>query len=277
MTEQFLNLSEMFTPERFGKIYEKSTYWIAFRVNPADTELRNAEQALLFSLLGHTSDDQAPAMLETLKPDDRWAFTPEDADTAQLKRTLRDECVAHLLPKIERAFAVHLGRPESLRLLSTPEGSSSFRYMLFSPDRLPWGTIIRNALVDMVHNAKSDLNAYEKANEFLQLLVDAAGNRSNYIPRESAVSIVGDREFIAALWHGVTSRYIQFRMLKSYLSKRDALVQLGAKEDDLPLSPELAKAKETPSPAELEPEESEENTAAIDSDFSFFDNDGNHE
>lgn len=277
MTEQFLSLPEMFTPERFGKIYEKSTYWIAFRVNPADAELRNAEQALLFSLLDRTSDDQAPAILETLKPDDRWAFTPEDAHTAQLKKTLRDECVARLLPKVERAFAVHLGRPESLRLLSTPEGSSSFRYMLFSPDRLPWGAVIRSALMDTVHNAKGDLNAYEKANDFLQLLVDAAGNRSNYIPRESAVSIACDREFIAALWLGVTSRFIQFRMLKSYLSKRDALVQLGAKEDDLPLSPELAKARETPSPAAVGPEESGANAATIDSDFSFFDNDGSHE
>jgi hypothetical protein len=264
----------MFTPERFDKIYEKSTYWIAFRVNPADAELRNAEQALIFSLLDRVPDGQAPAILETLKPDDPWAFTPEDAHTTQLKKVLRDECVARLLPQVERAFAVHLGRPESLRLLSTPEGSSSFRYMLFSPDRLPWGTVIRSALLDMLDNAKSNLDAYEKANEFLQLLVDAAGNRSNYIPRESAARIAGDGEFIAALWQGVTSRYIQFRMLKSYLSKRDALMQLGSKEDDLPLSPELAKAKETPGPDEVEPGESEAD-ATIDSDVTFFDDDDN--
>ena len=257
MTEQFLGLPGMFTPERFDKIYEKSTYWIAFTVNPADAELRNAEQALIFSLLDRVPDDQAPAILETLKPDDPWAFTPEDAHTAQLKKALRDECVARLLPQVERAFVVYLGRPESLRLLSTPKGSSSFRYMLFSPDRLPWGTVIRSALLDMLDNAKSNLDAYEKANEFLQLLVDAAGNRSNYIPRESAARIAGDGEFIAALWQGVTSRYIQFRMLKSYLSKRDALMQLGSKEDDLPLSPELAKAKETPGPDEVEPGKSE--------------------
>jgi hypothetical protein len=35
---------------------------------------------------------------------------------------------------------------------------------------IPWGTVIRCALLGMVHNAKVDLNAYEKANEFLQLL-----------------------------------------------------------------------------------------------------------
>ena len=159
-------------------------------------------------------------------------------------------------------------------MLSTPKGSLSFRYMLFSPDRLPWGTVIRNALLDMVDNAKSNLDAYEKANDFLQLLVDAAGNRSNYIPRESAARIAGDGEFMAALWQGVTSRYIQFRMLKSYLSKRDALMQLGTKENDLPLSPELAKAKETPGPAELGPEESGVDAPRSTPTASFFDNDG---
>ena len=42
MTEQFLSLPRMFTPERFGKTYEKSLHWIAFQVNPADRELRKA-------------------------------------------------------------------------------------------------------------------------------------------------------------------------------------------------------------------------------------------
>jgi hypothetical protein len=270
LIEQFLSLPKIFTPKRFRNLYEKSLYWIAFRVNPADAALRNAEQALLYSLLDRAPDDQAPAILEALKPGDAWAFTPEDVETARLKKELRNACVARLLPKVERAFAKYIGRPESLRLLSTPEGSSSFRYMLFSPDRLPWGTVIRSALLETMQNAKSDPNAYEKANEFLQLLVDVAGNRSNYIHRKSAETIAGDREFIAALWHGVTSKHIQFRMLKSYLSKREALLQLGAHKDDLPLSPELTKAKETDGSAEVGAAESEgEATVGL----SFFDGD----
>lgn len=253
MTEQFLSLPEMFTPERFGKLYEKSLYWIRFRVNPADGELRDAERNLIYSLLDRASDDQAPAILETLKPWDPWAFGPEDAETARLKKELRNESVTRLLPKVEHAFSTFISRPESLRLLSTSEGSSSFRYMLFSPDRSPWGVAIRGALFETMRNAKNDAHAYEKANDFLQLLVDAAGNRSSYIPRESAVSIVGDREFIVALWQGVTSQHIQFRMLKSYLSKRETLLQLGALEDDLPLSPELVEAKEMAGGVKTEP------------------------
>ena len=120
-----------------------------------------------------------------------------------------------------------------------------------------------------MRSASSDFKAYEKVNEFLQLLVEAGGNRSDYIPRQSAESIVGDREFIAALWRGVISKPIQFRMLKSCLSKRIALLQLGAQEDDLPLTSELAKAAmETLGPAELAPGESE-GDVADDSDPSF--------
>jgi hypothetical protein len=275
-TEQFLSLPEMFTPERFGKLFEKSSYWIAFRVNPADGELRDAERSLVFSLLDRASDEQAPPILETLKPGDPWAFGPEDAATAQLKKEFRTESVTRLLPKVERAFPAYINRPESLRLLSTPEGSTPFRYMLFSPERLPWGTAIRGSLLEAIRNSTSDPNACEKANEFLELLVDAAGNRSNYIPRQSALSIVGDREFIVALWKGATSRHIQFRMLKSYLSKRDALLQLGAQEDDLPLSPELAKANETADLTESEPEWSEEDTI-VDPDLFLVDDEGSAE
>jgi uncharacterized protein YidB (DUF937 family) len=276
MTEQFLSLPEMFTPERFGKLYEKSLYWIAFRVNPADGALRDAERNLVESLLDRASDEQAPEMLETLKPWDPWAFGPEDAETAGLKRSLRTESVTRLLPKVERAFSAYIRRPESLRLLSTPRGSNSFRYVLFSPDCLPWGTVIKGTLLEILQDARSDQNAFEKANEFLELLVEAAENRSNYITRESALSIVKDREFIVALWQGVTSRHIQFRMLKSYLSKRDALLRLGVQEDDLHLSSELAKAKETEGTTESEPEKSEAD-AEVDSDLFLIDDERNGE
>ena len=272
MTEQFLSLPEMFTPERFGKLFEKSLYWIAFRVNTADSELRDAERNLIYSLLGRASDEQAPAILETLKPWEAWAFGPGDAETTQLKKELQNESVTRLLPKVEHAFAGYISRPESLRLLSTSEGSSSFRYILFSPDRFPWGTVVRGAVLETMQNARGDLNAYEKADEFLQLLVDAAENRSNYIPRESAVNIVGDREFIVVLWQAVTSRHIQFRMLQSYLSKREALLRLGVREDDVPLSPELAKAKETVGATKLEPGNGEAGVTD-DTDLSVFDND----
>jgi hypothetical protein len=258
ITEQFLSLPDLLTPERFGKLFEKSLYWIAFRANPADGELRNAERHLLYSLLERTSNDQAPAMLETLKPWDPWAFSPEDVQTAGLKKDLRNECVSLLLPKVEQALVVYLRRPESLRLLSTPNGSQSFRYVLFSVERLPWGPVISSALLETMQDAKADPHAYEKANEFLDLLVDAAGNRSTFVSRPSAEKIVGDDTFITAMWQGIMSKHIQFRMLKSYLSKRETLLQLGAKQESLPLSLELAHAMHTAGGIESEPTENHE-------------------
>lgn len=254
MIEQFLSLPEMLTSERFDKLYEESLHWIAFRVNPADAEVREVEQALLYSLLDRVSDDQAPAMLEILKPWDPWAFTPEDGEAARLKTELRTKCAVRLLPKVERAFVAYLRRPESLRLLATPQGSSSFRFMLFPPNRLPREKVVRRALLETIQTAKDDPNAYEKANELLDLVVIAARNQSRYIPRENAESITSDRDLIVALWHEATSRDIQFRMLKSYLAKREVLIQLGTKEDDLPLSPELANAKKAAPAAALEPD-----------------------
>jgi KAP family P-loop domain len=274
MTEQFLSLPGRFTAERFGKLYGNSLYWVAFRVNPADGELRDAERSLLCSLVDGAAEGLTPAMLETLKPGDPWAFTPEDANTAGLKKALRNECVTRLLPKVERAFVAYLRRPESFRVLSTAEGSPAFRFILFSPERLPWAPAVRNALVETMQNAKADPDAHDKADEFLDLIVEAAGNHSNYLARKGAVSIVEDREFVAALWQAVTSSHIQFRMLKSYLSKRDALLQLGVQEADLPLSPELAKAKEADGTVGPELEENEADTEA-DSDILEFDEEEN--
>jgi hypothetical protein len=273
MTEQFLGLPGMFTPERFAKLYEKSLYWIAFRVNAADGELRDAERSLLFDLVNRASDDDAPAMLEALKPMDPWAFGPEDAQSMLLKNELRSDCVTRLLPKVEESFTRYLERPEGLRLLSTPQGSASFRYVLFSKDRLPWPTVVRSALFKTLGNAKNDDNAYDKANDFLELVMEAAENRSPYIARESAVAIAADQEFVTALWQAVTSRHIQYRMLRSYLSKREALLRLGVHEENLPLSVELAKAKESGEPEETAAEDHLAEEPTGDFDLSFLDED----
>jgi hypothetical protein len=54
-------------------------------------------------------------------------------------------------------------------------------------------------------------------------------------------------------------------MLKSFLSKREALLQMGLQENDLLLTPELAKAKETGAPAEsdLDASEADDSDSAV--------------
>jgi hypothetical protein len=65
-------------------------------------------------------------------------------------------------------------------------------------------------------------------------------------------------------------------MLKPYLAKREALVKLGVREEDLPLSPELAEAKETARATESE-QTMDESGASDDPDLSVFDDDENPE
>jgi hypothetical protein len=244
MIGQFLKLPKMLTVERFGKLFEKSLHWIAFRVNPSDARLRRVERELLHDLSGSTSDSEAPAMLEELKPWDEWAFSPDIQGEKKYKEELRDGCVALLTPKVQRAFIDYLKRPESIRLLSSDQGSQSFLYILFGPDRLPWPKDIRDAILDVFQNAKLDMDQYEKTNDFLKILVETVRNRSSYLGRDSAALIVADAEFIKSLWSAATSRSIQFRMLASCLAARGVLVELGAQEGDLPLSPELEAANQ---------------------------------
>jgi hypothetical protein len=264
MTEEFLNLPQMLTPERFGKLYGKSSAWVAFRKNAADRDLREAEQALIYSLLDRASEEQAPGIFDTLKPWNPGGYGPEDAQTAALKTQLRSACIARLLPKVERACVTYLHRPESLRVLTTPQSSSAFRYVLFSADRVPWSKEIRNGLLEVMRDAKTDPNAHDKADEFLDLLVQMARNGTVYLDRQCAERIAKDQDFVSALWQAATSRPIQFRMQKSYLAKRSALIQLGVGEDVLPLTPELAKAKEEGGVAEPEVVEDDDTELDVD-------------
>lgn len=258
MASEFLSLPNMLTAERFANIYKSSLYWIAFRNNPADVALREAEKDLVDSLLERISDGEAPAILDALSPWDGWTFAgPEDRETTRLKTDLRNECVKQLLPKAERAFVGYLARPECFRLLDSDQGSQAFRYIFFHPACRPWGEVVRSNIFVMMQNAAVDVNDSEKTNDLLNLLTMAAENRSRFVERSSAQRIIQDREFISALWRGATSRRIQFRMQQSYLWKRNILMQLGAMDEDLPLSPELAAASERTKKANVDADEPE--------------------
>lgn len=239
MTQQLLDLPGIFSPEAFSKLYGKASYWIAFRMNPGEEELRRSEKTFLLSLLHRANDDEAPALFDVLKPWDPWAFTMEDSETAWLKKELSRECLEILTPKAERALITYLNRPDVFRVFRSGKASQTFQYLLFHRDHLPWSGAIRSAMQAVVKEAKSDDQAYEKANDFLQLLIDAQGNQPSCIGFAGAEEIAKDREFMQVLWSAVTSRHIQYRMLKPYLSKRAILLKFGANAEDLPLPPEL--------------------------------------
>lgn len=241
MTGDFLALPGMLTAGRFAKLYERSLYWTAFRINQADAGLRQAELELIHSLI-ERADGHAPGMLDALRPSEEAASSTDNEDTAQLKTEIRRECVNRLLPRVEQAFIAYLARPESFRLLASPQGSAAFRFLLFSPQSLPWSGALREALFAVLNNAKNEANDFEKTTDLLQILVDASRNRSPYLSLHAAELLAKDRDFVLALWSGATSRHIQFRMQPSYLARRSVLMELGAREVDLPLSQSLTAA-----------------------------------
>jgi hypothetical protein len=159
----------------------------------------------------------APALLKGLAPWDQWAFTINDAETAKFKCQLRTDCVEIIRPKGEQAFVASLVESNSIRNLASAEYSPAFTYILFNPDRLPWSKPIRDALFALVCTAETDPIQYGKLSDLLRLLVEASqGKISSY--SQSVLLIISDKEFTSALWRGVASRPIQFRMPNLHLS-----------------------------------------------------------
>lgn len=247
MIEQFSTLPGRLTAANFKKLYGSSTYWVAFRVNEADAKLRIAERETLHALLDRSSAEQAPDFLRVLAPWHPWAYLGEAAKTCTLKKQLRDECVEQLMPKVEHAFVASMKQPECIRRLNDVEYAAPFSYLLFSASRLPWSGLIRHAIFQSIAKAKSDAVEYEKISDLLGLLLGAQ-NGSSPIRPESVALLVADEELMSALWRGVTSRQIQFRMRNSYLAKRRALLDLGVPEHVLPLTSELEAASQSQSP-----------------------------
>jgi hypothetical protein len=243
MTFQFLGLPEMLTGQRFQLLFEQSLHWIAFRVNPADLRLREAEKRTLYSLIDRAADSEAAKILDLLRPHEWWP-EPGDADTIRLRKELRDGCLSRLVPKAELAFIAYLARPECFRILGSKQGSSAFRNVIFSEDRFPWDAVVRDAIFRILENSKIDLNDHEKANDLLNLILEASRNRSSYVSQADSQRILTDLEFVKVLWHAVTARPIQYRMVSSYLGRRDALIGLGVAQEDLPLSRELEAARD---------------------------------
>ena len=239
MTMDFFQLQGTFTPERFKKFYDKSIYWMAFRFNESDSMLRVAERQAITSLLQNAPVQMAPGLLEALEPWDPWGYGPEDPKAAELKTAFRSDSVALILPKVEQAFVDSLALPDGIKRLANVQKLPAFFYILFRQERLPWQGIVRAGIMELISKASASAVEYGKVTDLLRILMDAAQDRSSSISRESALQIFADREFTIALWRGVVSRAIQFRMLNYFLHYRKLLIEMGTPEVDLPQTPEM--------------------------------------
>jgi hypothetical protein len=114
MMEQFLRQQGRFTPSRFEALYGKAFYWIGFRVNPFDIELRQQERTLLLSLLESSGDEMSTAFLEVMKPWER-SYLPQldEPGVRELKRSLFQDCSQILRPKAQQQLIDFLEQPRS--------------------------------------------------------------------------------------------------------------------------------------------------------------------
>jgi len=241
MAVEFLSLSGMLTPDRFEMMYGQALYWIGFQMNDDDKVMRQEERNALESIIGETPVALVPGILEKLVPWNSWAFTPDVDKTMALKKELRDHLVKLVIPKMQQAVVEALNRSKFSALV-LKEGMQAFAYVLMDRESLPWPETIRQAMLVMVKEAKSDLFRYEQVNDLLHLFLEIVNGRTPTFNIDQVKTILEDQEFTAALWAGATSRAIQFRMLNLFLGYRSTLIKAGASESDLPLTPELQAA-----------------------------------
>jgi hypothetical protein len=237
MMEQFLRLPGCLTPQRFRGLHDKILHYIEFRRNPGDQNLRILEREMLLSLLGDVADADAPDFLSVLKP---WDYRRLSADPEKPHGTkLQDDCVVLLEPKVERAFIASLQLPESIRRLANFEQFRSFIWIFLSDERLPWDRLTKNAVFSLIERGNRDRVSFQKLIDLLRLLRQA-GAANSMMSKAGARVVVSDRQFTAAIWQVVISKTIQYRMQDMVMGYRAVLIDLGANETDLPLSPELA-------------------------------------
>lgn len=241
MAVQYLTLRGMLTPERFEMLYGQAQYWIGFKMNEDDKVIREEEKTALESIVQQAPIEVVPGLLNVLAPWDPWAFAPDVDNTKALKEQLRDDLVKLVRPKMEQAVVEAL-KKSKFSALALKKDMPSYAYVLLNPISLPWPEPIRQAMLAMAREAKTDLFRHEQVNDLLHLFLEIINDRTPSFSIDAIKTILKDHEFTSALWAGATSRAIQFRMLNLFLGYRSALIKVGVPEADLPLTPELQAA-----------------------------------
>jgi hypothetical protein len=237
MIEQFLDDLCRLDAARFKILYEQATYWIGFRKNSADLNLRNREEDSLLKLLSGASEQLSTELLEIFFP----SFDLDFGDgTLQLKETLRIKCMAVVAPKAAKEAISFVTREGGIQSLTERGRFAAVKYCLFNPDSLVWKTDLRDELIASILKGKDDSRIYSNVSELFDLMMRCLRRDiDSTISRSDVVALLSNREFIKALWDVVTSRAIQYRMQMSYIEARQLLVQNGVSEDILPLTNEL--------------------------------------
>jgi len=239
LCEQFLlGLAEL-NESRFRKIYGQSTYWIGFRKNPSDEQLREQERTLLPKLAKSASGPLCLELFEIVSPT-AWEIDPSEESLVKLKRALRESCLSVIAPKAAEQAVGFLSRQRSVRSLSERGRFISIKRCLFQPDSIVWKTELRSRLFEWIEKGCVDLATYENVRDLLSLLAQGLERGVDIVSREDISKILVDNEFVQRVWEVATSRPIQYRMRSLFLRARSLLIKNGSPEHLLRLTDELA-------------------------------------
>lgn len=236
MIEHYLlDLAKLGAPQ-FRRLYGQCQYWIGFRRNPTDKELREKEEALLVKLLSSASEVLSTELLEVVLPQDFYA----DIDgTVAEKQALRRKCVAIAAPRAAREAITFMNREGGIKCLTEPGRFSGVKYCLFRPDSPVWKTNLRDNLLELIHKGREDPTIYANVSEFFKLLLQGLEHGLDVVGKEDIATVLSDEPFVQCLWETVTSREIQYRMQIAFLRARKSLIQNGISEAKLTLPEEL--------------------------------------
>lgn len=240
MADQFLDGGKRLTVKRFSKLWGQCRSWIAFRRNPTDAALRDAE----LSVIKQIASSAAPAVaIEIFGTLNQRNLYPDILEGKERRQQAEDDLARILAGYVMDEAVNSLRIPGGVRRLSEPGRFRSIVELLFAPSSMLWNER-RTEVLELIRSGHEDLTVYENAREYLLLLEDAFEHRSQIISFNWAESLAKDREIMEAIWKIATSRPIQYRMQSAYLRTRQMLISHGAEEGILPLNEELSRRNE---------------------------------
>lgn len=237
MLEQYLLGLGKLGGSQFRRLYGQAMYWIGFRKNASDKQLREQEDTFLSKLLASSSKVHATELLEVVIPEN-W-YEEMQPGVGEFKQALRRKCMAIIGPTAARESITFITRDGGIRNLTERGRFSAVKYCLFQPDSPVWTSSLRDELFYLIRKGLEDFVTYSNVCDLFQLLVRGLEYGIDSIGRQDIATLLSNKTFVRCLWDTVVSRGIQYRMQIEFIRARQAFIRNGAPEEAMPLTEEL--------------------------------------
>ncbi len=233
--QYLLNFGKL-NASRFRELFGQVSYWIGFRRNASDKNLRAREEEVLRELLTSASGPLVLELLEVVIPENSF---PDLGEGVEQRQALRERCLLLVSAKAAKEAVDFLGHDGNVRRLTERGRFIGVKYCLFKPDSAVWKTGLRNDLLKLVRSGQEDNEIYRNLRDLFELLVQGLQYGIDAVSREDVAAVLANEEFVGCLWAAIVSRGIQYRMLITYIQARRSLIQNGIAESAMPLTIEM--------------------------------------